>query len=201
MKQHNNVPTPHEARKLQEVVNTIPVLSDEFFKDMLPGWSAVNVKRKEELTTTGETEQYLYFTTEGIQRCYCVHGDREATIVFTYPYSFAGVVDSFLLQKPSLLNFEALTAGRLLRISYTHLISLAELHPAFEKWLRIMLSNVLSGLLVRQKELSMFSASEKLEALFARSPHIFNLIPDKYIASYIGVDPATLSKMMNSIKL
>ncbi|WP_345209588.1 Crp/Fnr family transcriptional regulator [Mucilaginibacter gynuensis] len=197
----NNRPGPEEIATIKQVFNAVPVLGNDFFEEMLPKWSAIDVKRKQVLSAEGDTERYLYIVTKGIQRCFCTHGGKEATTIFSYPVSFTGVVDSFLLQRPSTLTFESLTQSRLLRIHYKDFISLTEKHPEFEKWLRIMLSNVLAAVLERQKELSIFSASEKLEVLFKRSPHVFNLIPDKYIASYIGVDKATLSKMLNNKKL
>ncbi|RVU00857.1 Crp/Fnr family transcriptional regulator [Mucilaginibacter limnophilus] len=111
------------------------------------------------------------------------------------------MVDSFLTQKPANANFETLTESRLLRLHYKDFDYLCNHYPEFEKWLRVILSHTLRSVLERQKELSMYSAAEKLETLFKRSSHLFNLIPDKYIASYIGVDPATLSKMLNKMML
>jgi hypothetical protein len=51
-------------------------------------WQEVAHKRKTVLTAAGETERYLYFVLEGVQRAFYVGTDHlEATIVFTYPHS------------------------------------------------------------------------------------------------------------------
>ncbi|PJJ83803.1 Crp/Fnr family transcriptional regulator [Mucilaginibacter auburnensis] len=194
-------PTTEELSALKAFFNKVPVLPDKLFDELLPKWKARNYKRKTVITTEGEVERYLYFICEGVQRCFSTHNNKEFTTVFTYPFSFGGVVDSFLLQQPAKLTYESLTTTRLLYISYHDLFEVVDKHAELEKWMRIMLSHTLSGVLVRNQELSMFTAVEKLSALFARSPHLFNLIPDKYIASYIGVEKTTLSKMMNNIKL
>ncbi|MES2645504.1 MAG: hypothetical protein V4717_01415 [Bacteroidota bacterium] len=69
-------------------------------------WQPLEVKRKTLLTAAGDTERHLYFVLDGVQRAWYVHHDgREATVVFTYPVSFSGVADSFLLQKPSKFLF------------------------------------------------------------------------------------------------
>ncbi len=195
------IPDADQLRLLKAFFNNVPGLSDEFFDAMLPKWKARHYKRKTVITAEGDVELLLYFVIEGVQRCYTLHHDKEFTTVFTYPHSFAGVIDSFLLQTPAALTFETLTSSKLLYISHHDFFALADLHPQLDKWMRIMLAHTLSGVLVRNKELSMFSAAEKLSSLFARSPHLFNLIPHKYIASYIGVEKTTLSKMMNNIKL
>lgn len=184
---------------LHKTFNSVEVFDEQAFTEMLPKWTVVKCKRKQQLTIIGDVEHYLYFVTDGIQRGYCTYHDKDATIVFFYPNSFAGIADSFLLQRPSGLNFETLTASRLLRISYTHFMQVAAQFPSVEKWLRIMLSHTLGGVLERQKELSVYSAADKLNALFKRSAFIFNLVPHKYLASYIGVDPATFSKMYSKL--
>jgi CRP-like cAMP-binding protein len=188
--------TTPEFNELIKAFNIAFVLPVEITDELLPLWEVHNFKRKQLITVCGNTERYLYFVVKGIQRCYAVHNDKEATIIFSYPYSFTGIIDSFFLQQPSGYDFEALTDSRLLRISYPDFMLIVDKYPVMEKWLRTMLTLVISGLLQRQKELNIYSAADKLNILFKRSPHIFNLVPHKYIASYIGVDPATFSKMM-----
>lgn len=191
--------TQLDIKYLRQTFNTIEPFDEEAFTALLPHWHVVKCRRKQQLTQTGDIERYLYFVTEGIQRGYCNHHDKDATLVFFYPNSFAGVADSFLLQRPSGMNFETLTSSRLLKISYVHFMQVVEQFPAVERWLRILLSHTLAGILERQKELSVYSAPDKLNALFKRSAFIFNLVPHKYLASYIGVDPATFSKMYSKV--
>jgi len=60
---------------------------------------------------------------------------------------------------------------------------------------------VLKGVLERQIELQCFSAEEKFKALFKRSPHVLQVIPHKYLASYPGIDATTFSKLVGSVRL
>jgi hypothetical protein len=34
-----------------------------------------------------------------------------------------------------------------------------------------------------------------------RSPHILNLVPHKYLASYLGMDATNFSKLLGSVKI
>ncbi|WP_295772572.1 Crp/Fnr family transcriptional regulator [uncultured Mucilaginibacter sp.] len=194
----SNITQP-DIECLLEVFNGVQAFDRQAFEAMLPHWQVVNCKRKLNLTIEGDTERYLYVVSEGVQRCYCNYQGKETTIVFFYPGSFGGVVDSYLLQRASTMNFETLTSSRLLRISNTHFMQVTEQYPQVERWLRILLSHTLAGVLERQKELSVYSATDKLNALFKRSAFIFNLVPHKYLASYIGVDPATFSKLLGKM--
>lgn len=165
-------------------------------------WQPVTVKRKTILTAAGETERYLYFVVEGVQRAFYLGDDhREATIVFTYPPSFSGVADSFLTQTPSAYFLETLTASRLLRISYEEIQQRILQFPRIQKFLFTVTSFALKGALERHIELQCFSNEEKFKTLLRRSPHILNLVPHKYLASYLGMDATNFSKLLTTVRI
>ena len=166
------------------------------------GWQPVTVKRKTMLTAAGETERYLYFVVEGVQRAfYLGEGNQEATIVFTYPPSFSGVADSFLTQTPSLYFLETLTASRLLRISHEEVQQRILLFPNIQQLLFSATALALKGALERHIELQCFTNEQKFRTLLKRSPHILNLVPHKYLASYLGMDATNFSKLLASVRI
>jgi hypothetical protein len=59
----------------------------------------------------------------------------------------------------------------------------------------------LKGALERQVELSAFTAEKKFTTLLRRSPHLLQLVPQKYLASYAGIDEATFSKLMKRVRI
>jgi CRP-like cAMP-binding protein len=187
--------------QLYKLVQATYPVSDEAFNALAASWQPVSVKRKQLLTRTGEVEKWLYFVLDGVQRAFYEHNGKEATLVFSYAPSFSGVLDSFFTQTPSRFHLETLTASKLMKIHYNDLNQLMETQPEIERWVRVSLSHVLAGTLERQVELLSFSAEEKFRALLKRSPHVLNLIPQKYLASYIGIDETTFSKMISSIRL
>ncbi len=186
---------------LQKEINKVYKLDDEAWQALARCWTEVNFKRKQLITRAGETEKYLYFVAEGMQRAFFDHNGKEATLVFSYAPSFSGVIDSFFTQQPSRFSLETLTQSSLLRIHYNDMTALIQAHRSIETWVRIALTGVLAGTLQRQVELMSYTAEEKFRALLQRSPHVLNLIPHKYLASYIGVDPATFSKLLGSMRL
>jgi len=190
-------PLEQLAHFLQQV-HPLPMAVQEAFTAR---WQPVSYKRKTMLTREGETESFLYFVTEGIQRAFCFDPamQKEATLVFTYPPSFSGVVDSFLLQQPSRFFLETLTASKMLRLHYDDFSQLLQEHIELERWMCIALSVQLAGTLQRQQELLCYNAEDKFKSLLRRSPHILNLIPHKYLASYLGMDASTFSKLLGNI--
>jgi len=188
--------------QLHQFIFAIQPLKDEEWQLFSAIWQPFECKRKTILTTAGETEKHLYFVIEGLQRAFYVGDDqKEATIVFTYPPSFSGVADSFLTQTPSKCFFEALTTSRFLRTSYRQLGELMNKYPAVQHLVLRLTAFALKGVLERQIEIQCFSAEEKFRALLKRSPHVLQIIPHKYLASYLGIDPATFSKLLGTVRL
>jgi CRP-like cAMP-binding protein len=177
-------------------------LKEEELEQLLAIWQPFQCRRKTILTTAGETERYLYFVLEGIQRGFYIGDDKkEATIVFMYAPSFSGIADSFLTQTPSNYFLETLTTSRFLRTSYRQIDELMDRYPGIQKMVLFLTAFIVKGLLQRQVELQCFSAEEKFRTLLHRSPHLLQLIPHKYLASYLGIDPATFSKLLGSVRL
>ena len=71
----------------------------------------------------------------------------------------------------------------------------------FERWVGLAASHSFMGVLERQVELLSFSAEEKFKTLLKRSPHVLQMIPHKYLASYLGIDPSTFSKLLATVRL
>lgn len=176
-------------------------MPDDAWNDLKQLWTEVTIKRKQVLTRMGNTEQYLYLVIDGVQRAYYTHNDKDVTLVFSYAPSFSGIIDSFFLQQPSIYQLETLTESKLLRISYHDFNQVMQQHRSIETWVRVAMTIVLAGTLQRQIELTAYTAEEKFTTLLRRSPQVLNLIPHKYLASYIGVDPTNFSKLLNNVRL
>ena len=126
---------------------------------------------------------------------------REATLIFTYPPSFGGVLDAMMLHQPSRYTYETLTPSSFLRAPFHEVEVIMKNRTAVETMVRLGVTNALSGLLERLVEIQCYSSEEKFRTLLKRSPHILQLIPHKYLASYLGIDPTNFSKLINKIRI
>jgi CRP-like cAMP-binding protein len=188
---------------LRQFLEAVQPIDEALWRELSAGWQAVTYKRKTIITAAGETERYMYFSVEGIQRAFFVgpQDRQEATVMFSYPPSFSGVVDSFLTQSPSTFYLETLTASRMLRMGYDTFQELLDKQPAIKNLFFQLLAQVLKGILLRQAETQCYSAEEKFRSFLTRSPHMLNLVPHKYLASYLSIDPSTFSRLLATVKL
>jgi CRP-like cAMP-binding protein len=153
------------------------------------------------ITRTGELQRDLLFVHDGIQMSYHEHDGKLHVIAFTYPPSFSGVPESFLHQVPSPYTLQALTASRCSAIARERLDEIFDRSHAVERIFRRAAEAMLTGLLVRHRELQAFSMEERFTAFAQRSPHLLRMVPHKYLASYLNIDPTNFSKLFNSVRI
>jgi CRP-like cAMP-binding protein len=111
------------------------------------------------------------------------------------------VVDSLLTQTTSSYFFESLSSSRLLRLDIRQLQTLISGYEGIRTMVLKATAFALKGVLERQVELQTLSAEERYRLLLRRSPHVLQLIPHKYLANYLGMDPATFSKLLSSVRI
>lgn len=188
-----------QVRSLTEAVHP---LSDDAWKSFAEIWQPFEAARKEILTHAGERERFLYFVEEGVQRVYYADDQgREATLVFTYAPSFGGVLDALMQQSVSRYYYETLTPSRFLRAPAEKLFTVMRTHSDVESLVRKGVTGAMSGVLERLVEVQSFSAEDRFRSLLARSPHILQLVPHKYLANYLGMDATNFSKLINRVKI
>lgn len=186
---------------LEAFLKEIHPVEDEILQKYISHWKDYEEPRKTILTSAGKTERYLYFVIEGIQKSYYLNKGKEHVIAFTYPPSFSGIPDSFLIQKPSKYYLESITKSRFLRLSYESHQELMKTYPPIETLFRKTTEMILAGVLERHYELMAYTIEERFKVFLERSPHLLNLIPHKDLASYLRIDPTNFSKLLSTVRI
>ena len=71
--------------------------------------------------------------------------------------------------------------------------------PKFERFFRILIENSLVANQERLMDNLSLSAEERFEKFCSKHPQLVNKVPQKQIASYIGVTPEFFSKMKSKM--
>ena len=164
-------------------------------------WTAYSSPKKAILTEQGQTERYLYFVKEGMQKSYYLNDGKEHIMFFAYAPSFSGVMESFFMQSPSRYYLETISDSLFLRLAYTKHQELISQYRELETLFRKTTEQLLFGVIERHHELMAFSAEDRLKNFLKRSPHLLNTISQKDLASYLRIDPTNFSKMINRIRI
>lgn len=165
-------------------------------------WTKETYTKGNILTREGETEHFLYLVLDGVQRIYRTHEDgREATVIFTYPCSFSGVIDSALTETPSRYYFETLSESTCLKAPIDKFVLLSREIPTLAQFINRALAENIRGLLERLVEMQSLKSEEKFKLFMKRSPHMLHRVPQRYLANYLGIDPSNFSKLLNSVTI
>jgi len=191
---------PEHIKTLKKLFKDIPLNTDEE-KAFLSLWSEHTFKQNELITEAGSIEKYFYVVLEGVQDIYLLNQKGEKVVLgFSYSESPSGVFDSFIYQKPSDTFLEALRPSRMLAISRSDYLSLFDKNSNFHQWAHHFFRDILFGRLFREVELLTLTAEERYVAFMQRCPEELQVIPQKYLASYLNMKPETFSRLRASVR-
>ncbi|MDX2133670.1 MAG: Crp/Fnr family transcriptional regulator [Saprospiraceae bacterium] len=157
-------------------------------------------KKGDIITVEGQIQKELYFVKSGVQMSFFDAGSKTHVIAFTYPPNLCAIPESFSLQIPSKYFLTCLTDSELEYVTFDELQKLFDQSQQIERLFRRITEAVLAGVINRHIELHSMTIEERYKTFCQRSPHLLQLVPHKYIASYLGIDPTNFSKLFNTVK-
>src|SRR5690606_5084602 len=152
------------------------------------------------ITVHGQIQRELYFVNRGVQMSFFDADNKTHVVAFTYPPNLCAIPESFSFQTPSKNFLTCLIDSELEYITFDELQKLFDQSQQLERLFRRMTEFVLAGMINRHIELHSLTIEERYKTFCQRSPHLLQLVPHKYIASYLSIDPTNLSKLFNRVK-
>lgn len=157
-------------------------------------------KQGETLVRSGETANYIMFINSGYLMTY--YTDKEGVdhvIQFGSGGWWAGDIYNLNKHTKALYTTKGLCDGEVLllpRLAQNHLL---ENYIKFERYFRILFQNALLRQQLRFVENYTATSEERYQAFTTTYPEIEKFVPQKYIASYLGITPEFLSKIRKKI--
>ncbi|WP_103867246.1 Crp/Fnr family transcriptional regulator [Aquimarina sp. I32.4] len=186
---------------MKSFLSKIHKIDDQMLDTYISYWTPYKVPKKTTLTSPGQTERYIYFVLEGIQKSYYLNESKEHITFFAYAPSFSGVLESFFTQTPSRYYLETITDSAFLRIPYEKHEQLMQDYREIETLFRKATEQFLAGVIQRHHELMAFDIETRFKTFAKRSPHLFNMISQNDLASYLRIDSTNFSKLINKVHI
>ncbi|RNI28713.1 Crp/Fnr family transcriptional regulator [Rufibacter latericius] len=167
-------------------------LIDVYFKP-------VQLRKKAFLWRAGEICPVIGFLSQGaIRHFFCKDGE-EKTCGISLENMFFTDYDSFYNRLPTISNSQALEDSLVLTITKPNLESLYQESPLFESLGRLMAEKSAQAASARAASLTSDKPEERYLTLLEQNPQLFRRVPQKYIASMLGISPESLSRIRKRI--
>lgn len=157
------------------------------------------IKKRQFLSQEGDISKGPVFVTKGILRSYAVDKNGfEHILQFAPPGWWMADMYSMVTQKPGHLTIDTIEDSEILLLPGPELDKLYLKIPAFERFFRILAENAL--ITYQQRIIGNLSqtAKERYADFCKTYPSLIECLPQKQVASYIGVTPEFLSKMLRN---
>jgi CRP-like cAMP-binding protein len=153
-------------------------------------------KAKTILLNAGEVCKNSYFVNSGVLRSFNIN-DHIVEHVLSFACQGWWISDmySLLSQKPGNLFIEVIEDAEVVLLSKENQEQLYHDIPKLERFFRILTENALVANQQRIMDNLSLSAEERFEKFSQKYPSLIQQVPQKQIASFIGVTPEFFSKM------
>lgn len=157
-------------------------------------------KSKTIILNAGEVCKHSYFVNSGVLRSFNINDNIvEHVLSFACSGWWIGDMYSLLSQKPGNLFIVVLEDAEVVLLSKENQELLYLKIPKLERFFRILTENSLVANQERLMDNLSLSAEERFEKFCKKYPTLIQKVPQKQIASYIGVTPEFFSKMKSRL--
>lgn len=167
---------------------------------MIDTYFVVKTLRKRELLfQEGVLCNFLAYIVDGCVRHFYVREGVEKTCDLSFAHDWTTDFQSFTSGKPGLMNLQALQATTVFLIRKPDLLTLYRECPSYETFGRLMTERVTLRATTIAMSLSAEKPEERFQNLLKERPDILQIVPQRYVASYLGIAPESLSRLRKRI--
>ena len=164
---------------------------------LVMSWTnSATYKAKTVLLKSGEVCTTSYFVKSGILRSYTIDENGiEHVVSFACSGWFIADMYSFLSQRPGQLFIEVNDDAEVLEITKSNQDKMYNEIPKMERFFRILIENSLLANQERLIDNLSFTAEARYDKFLSKYKELAMSLPQKQIASYLGITPEFFSKM------
>jgi len=184
--------------KLSAIFNEI--LSTEELDDVLNFFQPVDVKSGELYLDVGEIPKYFSFVASGLFRYYYITKEgEEFTKHFSIENTFMVSISAFLQNRGSYFFIEALEDSTILSADLKHLYSLSKTNMNIMNFMVKLFETLFILKEKREADFLLKDARERYEEFLLDYPGLEDRVMQYHIASYLGINPVSLSRIRKGL--
>lgn len=181
-------------------IENYTTLSDNDWKQIAACFEKRIVEKDEILLEEGKICRHLYFIESGLLRYFINKDGNEITKYFTEaPYCFTSQV-SFTTEKPATENIQAIEKSIIWQTTLKQTDDLLEL-KSWNTFARKLIQEVQYYTEEILQEIQTETAENRYKKMMETDAQLLQRVPLKYLASYFGIAPQSLSRIRKKIAL
>ncbi|MFN7494851.1 MAG: Crp/Fnr family transcriptional regulator [Cyclobacteriaceae bacterium] len=181
--------------RIKEYISKFVSFSEEEIESFLKQLTKKKIPKGGYILQAGQICDYVAFINKGHFRSLCLVNNEEETYNFFFEGNFFTDYPSFLSRQPSIESHQALEDAEVLMITYTNMQLIYKEFPCWEKFGRLIAEYIIMGIAERNRSMLYMSPEERYLNLMKTRPKVIANIPQHYIASYLGIQPESLSRI------
>lgn len=175
--------------------NSITPLPPELIEDIIKYAVIKEYKKNEFILKAGKVSNYTSWIIKGLTRSYYIKDIEDITTKFLWDGAPITSVYSYYSRKPGNENIVALEDTTLASLHYDHMQYLYKTYPAFNVIGRVITEQYLYMLEIEVYNLRKQKAEDRYQFIVKHFPHLLQRVPLKYLATYLGINLETLSRI------
>jgi CRP-like cAMP-binding protein len=170
-------------------------ITEEDKQDLELNFKVLRIKRKGFLLQEGKTCDFIAFVISGVLRHYHLKDGLEITSDICLKNTFITDLKGFTENTPSKCYVQVLKDAELLIIRKMELVELYKKNRNIESLGRIIAEQVAIQSFDTVNLLSSEKPEERVQKMIKERPDLFQEVPQRYLASLIGISPESLSRI------
>ncbi len=147
----------------------------------------------------GDICDFVGLTLQGCLRTFFLKEGKELTLFFHPEQTTLGDYESLRRQTPACFSCQAIADSEVLLIN-TKVIEAFELQPDGQKLLRLVVEDLAFQLRDRLLALYRDTPEQRYLSFIRTEPELIKHIPQHYLASYLGIEPESLSRLKRRLE-
>jgi CRP-like cAMP-binding protein len=186
--------------KFVELFTQTFAFTEEEFALLLSSFKSKTISKKDYYLRAGELCKSKAYLNKGCARNFVLDEQgHERILFFAFEDWWLGDFDSYYSGKPGTNYIQMLEDSELLVISKENFQKAEQKIPKLKQWYSSKMLRSASASRNKIEEIKTLSAEERYLKLIEKQPHIFQRIPLQHIASYLNIEPQSLSRMRNRL--